>query len=111
MNKQIDNKIIEEENKKYIQANKIYSNATLESWKKEDLIKHIRILEKNWSNAEQRIENQVQNFEKCLEQKNKETAREILQEVRQFVCGELGFILSGVSFTNKLAEKFGVEVE
>lgn len=101
----------EEENKKYIQANKIYSDATLESLKKEDLIKYIRTLEKNWSNAEQRIETQVQNFEKCLEQKNKETAREILQELYNEFSSGISYAGASEFLREYAKEKYGVEVE
>lgn len=44
---------------KKILANTVYSDSTLKSWKKEDLIEHIRILEHNWASAEESLNNQA----------------------------------------------------
>lgn len=63
--------------RRHILASKVYSNATLKSLKKEDLIEHIRILQHNWASAEECLDNQAKNFETLLQQARKETAKEI----------------------------------
>ena len=66
-----DDKDINVRSKKIL-ANRVYSDTTLKSWKKEDLIEQIRILEHNWSCAEENLNNSVKNSEKIFyEQKAK----------------------------------------
>ena len=49
---------------KKILANTVYSDATLKSWKKEDLIEHIRVLEHNWQSALESLNNSAENCKK-----------------------------------------------
>ena len=55
-----------------ILANTVYSDSTLKSWKKENLIELIRILEHNWQMAEQSLNVQAKNCEMLLKQKIEE---------------------------------------
>ena len=52
--------------RKRILANKVYSDATLKKWTKDDLIEQIRILEHNWAVSEDRFNVSVQNSEKIF---------------------------------------------
>ena len=61
--------------KKRILANRVYSNETLKRWKKEDLIEHIRILEHNWSCAEESYNNAVKNSDKIFAEQKAEIER------------------------------------
>lgn len=70
-----------EEKRKKILANRIYSDATLKRWKKEDLIEQIRILEHNWTSAEESLNIQAKNCEMLLKQAEKDTAKEIYNEI------------------------------
>lgn len=101
---------------KCIQANKVYSNATLKSWRKEDLIEHIRILEYNWASAEKCIDNQVKNFETLLKQARKETAEKIFSELykKKIVSMDMRDNVEYLVFMKdilQLAKQFGVEIE
>lgn len=60
---------------KYILANKCYSDATLKSWKKEDLIEQIRILEHNWASAEASLNNQANYLQDKVVSTKEEYAR------------------------------------
>lgn len=60
---------------KKILANKVYSDATLKKWKKEDLIEQIRILEHNWATAEEALNNSPKNSEKIISEQKAEIAR------------------------------------
>lgn len=71
--------------RKYILANKVYSDATLKGWKKEDLIEHIRILEHNWASAEEALNIQAKNCEMLLKQESNKTAKETLRKVKQLI--------------------------
>ena len=92
---------------RYIQANKVYSDTTLKSWKKEELIEHIRILEHNWASAENQIDNQVKNFEKLLKQARNETAKEIYDYLQQ--TGVIKVAPDTIRMYFK--EEFGVEIK
>ena len=61
--------------KKRILANRVYSDETLKRWKKEDLIEHIRILEHNWSCAEESYNNAVKNSDKIFAEQKAEIER------------------------------------
>lgn len=52
-----------------ILANTVYSDSTLKSWNKGNLIELIRILENNWANAENSLNIQAKNCEMLLHQK------------------------------------------
>ena len=52
--------------RKRILANKVYSDATLKKWTKDDLIEQIRILEHNWAATEEALNNSATNSEKLL---------------------------------------------
>lgn len=58
-----------------ILANTVYSDSTLKSWKKEQLVELIRILEHNWANAENTLNIQAKNCEMLLGQKQAEIER------------------------------------
>ena len=60
---------------KKILANRVYSDATLKGWKKEDLIEQIRILEHNWAAAEETLNNSSKNAEKLLAEQKAEIER------------------------------------
>lgn len=60
---------------KKILANKVYSDATLKKWEKEDLIEQIRILEHNWATAEEALNNSAKNSEKIISEQKAEIAR------------------------------------
>lgn len=101
--------------KKYILANKVYSDTTLKSWKKEDLIEHIRILEHNWASAEECLNNQAKNCEMLLKQIRKETAREILKLLVPDCkyCAEdwhKGCLCLQAVLKEKIAEQFGIDL-
>lgn len=70
------------EKRKKILANRVYSDETLKRWKKEDLIKQIRILEHNWSCAEESLNIQAKNCEMLLKQTVTDTAKEICDDLR-----------------------------
>lgn len=57
---------------KKILANTVYSDSTLKSWNKENLIELIRILENNWANAENSLNIQAKNCEMLLKEKQEE---------------------------------------
>jgi DNA repair exonuclease SbcCD ATPase subunit len=61
--------------RKKILANRVYSDATLKGWKKEDLIEQIRILEHNWAAAEEALNNSAKNSEKLLAEQKAEIER------------------------------------
>ena len=63
------------EKPKKILANRVYSDATLKSWTKADLIEQIRILEHNWSCTEERFNNSVKNSEKIFYEQKAEIER------------------------------------
>ena len=69
--------------RKKILANKVYSDSTLKKWSKEDLIEHIRILEHNWSCAEENLNNSVKNSEKIFYEQKAEIER--LTEENEYV--------------------------
>ena len=52
--------------RKRILANKVYSDATLKKWTKDDLIEQIRILEHNWAATEEALNNSATNSEKIF---------------------------------------------
>ncbi len=52
--------------RKRILANKVYSDATLKKWTKDDLIEQIRILEHNWAATEEALNNSAVNSEKIF---------------------------------------------
>ena len=52
--------------RKRILANKVYSDATLKKWTKDDLIEQIRILEHNWAATEEALNNSAANSEKIF---------------------------------------------
>ena len=60
---------------KKILANKVYSDATLKKWEKEDLIEQIRILEHNWATAEEALNNSAKNSEEIISEQKAEIAR------------------------------------
>ena len=70
---------------KKILANRVYSDATLKGWKKEDLIEQIRILEHNWSCAEESLNNSVKNSEKIFVEQKAELER-LTEELKK--CGQ-----------------------
>lgn len=53
---------------KKILANTIYSDTTLKSWKKEDLIEHIRVLEHNWQSTLTSLNNSAKTCKKLYEE-------------------------------------------
>ena len=61
--------------RKKILANRVYSDATLKSWRKEDLIEQIRILEHNWAAAEESLNNSAKNSEKIFYEQKAEIER------------------------------------
>lgn len=65
----------EKTKRKKILANRVYSDATLKKWKKEDLIEQIRILEHNWATAEEALNNSAKNSEKLLSEQKAEIER------------------------------------
>ena len=73
-----DDKDINVRSKKIL-ANRVYSDTTLKKWSKEDLIEHIRILEHNWSCAEETLYNSVKNSEKIFYEQKAEI--ELLSKV------------------------------
>ena len=64
-----------DEKPKKILGNRVYSDATLKTWKKEDLIEQIRILEHNWACAEENYKNSVKNSEKLFAEQKAEIER------------------------------------
>lgn len=64
-----------DEKPKKILANRVYSDATLKTWKKEDLIEQIRILEHNWACSEENYKNSVKNSEKLFAEQKAEIER------------------------------------
>ena len=63
LQKQVDNLSAK---RKRILANKVYSDATLKKWTKDDLIEQIRILEHNWAATEEALNNSAANSEKIF---------------------------------------------
>ena len=61
--------------RKKILANRVYSDTTLKSWTKEQLIEQIRILEHNWSVAEESLNNSVKNSDKIFYEQKAEIER------------------------------------
>lgn len=105
-------------NQRCILANKVYSDTTLKGWKKEELIEHIRILEHNWASAEKCIDNQVKNFKMLLKQAQKETAKEILNDLYyNLQVSEQGKISKSNDYYNvdgwikEIAKEYGEEAE
>ena len=97
--------------RKYILANKVYSDTTLKGWTKEDLIEHIRILEHNWASAEESLENQAKNCEMLLKQVRKETAKEIFAELFYIATIHHSDIANILAWAKEKAKSEGVEVE
>jgi hypothetical protein len=60
---------------KKILANRVYADATLMSMTKAELIEHIRILEHNWSAAEETLANSVKNSEQIFYEQKEEIER------------------------------------
>lgn len=60
---------------KKILANRVYADATLMSMTKAELIEHIRILEYNWSAAEETLANSVKNSEQIFYEQKEEIER------------------------------------
>lgn len=60
---------------KKILANRVYADATLMSMTKAELIEHIRILEHNWSVAEETLANSVKNSEQIFYEQKEEVER------------------------------------
>lgn len=60
---------------KKILANRVYADATLMSMTKAELIEHIRILEHNWSAAEETLANSVKNSEQIFYEQKAEIER------------------------------------
>ena len=58
-----------------ILANRVYTDSTLKKWSKEDLIEQIRILEHNWSCAEENFNNSVKNSDKIFAEQKAEIER------------------------------------
>lgn len=65
----------ENEKRKKILAYKNKSDSTLKSYTKTDLIEQIRILEHNWSCAEERFDNSVKNSDKIFYEQKAEIER------------------------------------
>ena len=61
--------------RKYILANKVYTDSTLKGWTKEDLIEQIRILEHNWACAEESLNNSAKNSQKIIAEQKAEIER------------------------------------
>ena len=99
-----------EEKRKKILANRIYSDATLKRWKKEDLIEQIRILEHNWTSAEESLNIQAKNCEMLLKQAEKDTAKEILTDLSEYYFEALDNTDCAARF-DFWCRKHGVEVE
>lgn len=72
----------EKTKRKKILANRIYSDATLKKWKKEDLIEEIRILEHNWAAAEEALNNSAKNSEKIITEQKAEIER-LKKQIKQ----------------------------
>lgn len=60
---------------KKILANRVYADSTLKSMTKAELIEHIRILEHNWSAAEETLANSVKNSEQIFYEQKEEIER------------------------------------
>ena len=75
--------------RKYILANKVYTDSTLKKWSKEDLIEQIRILEHNWSCAERGLDIQAKNCEMLLKQAVKETAEKFAERLKEIADRKL----------------------
>jgi hypothetical protein len=60
---------------KKILANRVYADTTLMSMTKAELIEHIRILEHNWSAAEETLANSVKNSEQIFYEQKEEIER------------------------------------
>ena len=67
---------------KKILANKVYSNSTLKKWSKEELIEQIRILEHNWSCAEESLNNSAKNSDEIFAEQKDE-----IEELKQAISG------------------------
>lgn len=100
-----------EEKRKKILANRVYSDATLNRWKKEDLIEQIRILEHNWAAAEESLNIQAKNCEMLLKQTEKDTAKEIIKWIKRNGILEYGGYVIHDSTIEQMCKKYGVEVE
>lgn len=68
---------------KKILANRVYADSTLKSMTKAELIEHIRILEHNWSAAEETLANSVKNSEQIFYEQKEEIER-LEKEVADF---------------------------
>lgn len=89
-----------DEKPKKILANRVYSDATLKTWKKEDLIEQIRILEHNWACSEENYKNSVKNSEKLFAEQKAEIER--LTEENQSLIGRK----AGLDYSyNQIKEK------
>lgn len=89
-----------------ILANKVYSDKTLKTWTKEQLIEHIRVLEYNWKSALDTIDNQVDSFGNLIVGHGKKVAEEILKEVYAFLNDK-----NDTFDIFELAKEYGAEVE
>lgn len=101
--------------RKYILANRVYSDATLKSWVKEDLIEHIRILEHNWASAEESLNIQAKNFKTLLEQVSKEKAERIINFMKAFFDSwedtDRVSKLTMIGYLKAVAREFEVEIK
>ena len=84
---------------KKILANKVYSDSTLKKWTKEDLIEQIRILEHNWSCAEESLANSVKNADKIFYEHKAEIER-LTKERNKYII-ELEDVESANDYANK----------
>ena len=78
----------EKEGNKKILAYKVLSDSTLISETKADLIERIRILEHNWSCAEESLANSVKNSDKIFYAQEAEIER-LTDTLNQYMIGEL----------------------
>ncbi len=74
---------------KKILANRVYADATLMSMTKAELIEHIRILEHNWSVAEETLANSVKNSEQIFYEQKAEIER-LTEELKQIALCNKG---------------------
>lgn len=96
---------------KRIGAYKVLSDATLKSETKADLIERIRILEHNWSATEASLDIQAKNCEMLLKQKEKDTAKEIIQWIKLNGTLQYGGYVIHDSTIEQMCKTYGIEVE
>ena len=89
---------------KKILANTVYSDSTLKKWTKEQLIEQIRILEHNWSCAEESLANSVKNADKIFAEQKAEIER--LTEERNKYIIELDDVESANDYANKFLNEY-----